>query len=140
MAKKHQSTMNVQQKMTQYRSQHSKQDLDSGHTTSEFDHETYNYDDEDEESSDQTTAKRNSDRMLPSEYQSMMHTTNRHDAFDILSEKPIMFDKPRDDAPLLQFLDTSLKIQIFDADGTQRTCQSSNEFRVKLNQQLGRGA
>lgn len=52
MAKKHQSTMNVQQKMTQYRSQHSKQELDSGHTTSEFDHESYNYDDEDEESSD----------------------------------------------------------------------------------------
>lgn len=103
--------------MTQYRSQHSKQELDSGHTTSEFDHETYTYDDEDEESSNQTP-KRDSDRMLPSEYQSMMHTTNRLDAFDILSEKPIMFDKPRDDAPLLQFLDPNLKIQIFDSDGT----------------------
>ena len=41
--------------MTAYRFLISKQqEMDSGHTTSEFDHEDYTYDDEDEDSSDQT--------------------------------------------------------------------------------------
>lgn len=132
--------MNVQQKMTRYRSQFNKQEQDSGHTTSEFDHETYSYDDEEEESSDQTSQQRNSVRMLPSEYQSMMNTTNRQDAFEMQSEKPYNLGKPSDDELILDLLDTSLQIQIFDADGTQRTCESRDEFRIKLNQQLGRGA
>ena len=48
----------------------------------------------------------------------MMHTTDRHDAFDNFSERPLFLDKPQDESLLLELLDTRLKIQIFDADGT----------------------
>jgi len=76
---------------------------------------------------------------MQSEGQSVMHTTNRHgENFDVFSEKQT-FGKT-EQSHLLKFANWVQKIQIFDIDGEQRPIQACNNFRIKLNQQLGRGA
>ena len=68
-----------------------------------------------------------------------MQTTNRHgENFDVFSEKQTFGNTEQ--SHLLKFANWVQKIQIFDIDGEQRPIQACSNFRIKLNQQLGRGA